>query len=703
MSSWLRNALVQILFLLCRFLFRVEIKGRLDESGILIANHLSYLDGVLLFLFLRPKPVFVVAADIFKNPFFRWALGAADCLAVNPKNPSFLKEALHMLAQNRSIVIFPEGRRSVTGSLMKVYRGPAFLAQKSQKPLIPVRLDGTGDFIWGARFLGKKRLRPKMTIYIGKAIVLSRLSSHEEKAFLRRLMEETCFATRPSQTIGAALLDAARRFGRFKTVLSDPFLPPLSYFKLFGAMALLERHLKHKTPSKEKIGILLPTASVGAMTIFAVMASGRTPVLFNYAAGHESLGKAMGLARLRILLTSRRFLEIAKLKIPPFAGQVVYIEDILTSASLGARLYALWFALFPHFLAQHPKDPAVILFTSGSEGVPKGVVLSHEALLANVRQVQAVIDIHQDDVFFSVLPLFHAFGLTAGLILPLLSGSRAHLYPTPLHFKTIPDEIYRQDATILLGTSTFLHHYGQTADPLDMQRLRAVVAGAEKLQEETAMLWHERFGIAMLEGYGTTEAAPVVSVNTFAFRKKGSVGKLLPGMEAAIVPFEGFAKGGELYLKGPNLMLGLLDPSDEELVWPKSALGSDWYPTGDIAEMDEEGFLFIIGRKKRFAKVAGEMVPLDAIEHFARCLDPEGSHAAVALPSGERGEIIVLVTTNQALSLESIKNMLEAEGLPNYMLPRLIVHEDDIPRLPTGKANYPQVMSMLAAKHFTSR
>ena len=312
-----------------------------------------------------------------------------------------------------------------------------------------------------------------------------------------------------------------------------------------------------------------------------------------------------------------------------------------------------------------------MLFTSGSEGTPKGVVLSHRNLLANRHQLAAVVDFSPQDIVLNALPVFHSFGLTGGLLLPLLAGVRTFLYPSPLHYRTVPELAYGVNATILFGTDTFLAGYARVADNYDFYSVRYVFAGAERVKPETRRVWFEKFGIRILEGYGATETSPALAVNTPMHFKAGTVGRLLPGIEHRLEPVEGIDEGGRLFVRGPNVMLGYLRAEKPGVLEPPA---DGWYDTGDIVEIDAEGFVTIKGRAKRFAKVAGEMVPLGAVEDFvAQASGRDEQHAVVTVPDAKRGEQLVLVTERADATRAALATAAREAGLPEIFVPRAIV------------------------------
>jgi acyl-[acyl-carrier-protein]-phospholipid O-acyltransferase/long-chain-fatty-acid--[acyl-carrier-protein] ligase len=333
----------------------------------------------------------------------------------------------------------------------------------------------------------------------------------------------------------------------------------------------------------------------------------------------------------------------------------------------------------------------VVLFTSGSEGTPKGVVLSHANLLANREQLAAKFDFSAQDVILNALPLFHSFGLTSATLLPLLSGMKVFFYPSPLHYRIVPEVAYDVNATVLFGTNTFLAGYGRHAHPYDFYSVRYVFAGAERLQEETRRLWARKFGLRILEGYGATETSPVIAGNSPMENREGTVGRILPGIAYRLEPVPGLEAGGRLVVRGPNVMLGyLLADRPGELVPPPDG----WYDTGDIVTLDADGYVTIRGRAKRFAKVGGEMVSLGAVEELAGRVWPGAQHAVVTRPDERKGEQLVLVTTAADADRAALAARARADGLSELHVPRAVVRAQTIPLLGTGKVDYRAVAAL---------
>ncbi|TNF95201.1 MAG: acyl-[ACP]--phospholipid O-acyltransferase, partial [Gammaproteobacteria bacterium] len=424
-----------------------------------------------------------------------------------------------------------------------------------------------------------------------------------------------------------------------------------------------------------------------------------------FTMGSSGLRSAIRTADLEIVITSRKFVESAALEnvVDDLSEQVriLYLEDIKQQIGIFNKIKALTASWFPSIAWRRcqgnckPDDSAVILFTSGSEGEPKGVVLSHKNLLANREQIAAVINFTPHDIMLSSLPLFHSFGLTAGVILPLLSGIKFFLYPSPLHYHIIPEIAYDIRATVLFGTNTFLAGYARKAHPYDFSSVRYAVAGAEKLQEETRRVWQEKFGLRILEGYGATETSPVLSLNTPTHFKQGTVGRLLPGVDHILQPVEGIDEGGRLVVKGPNIMLGYLMPDRPGVLQPpKTEKGEGWYDTGDIVTVDEQGFVTIAGRAKRFAKIAGEMVSLTQVEQLASACWPEHEHIVVCIPDARKGEQLVLVTTHENATRQELQKVVQDTGNSELLVPRLFIYQEKLPILGTGKIDYSHATSI---------
>jgi acyl-[acyl-carrier-protein]-phospholipid O-acyltransferase/long-chain-fatty-acid--[acyl-carrier-protein] ligase len=697
---------------LARLLFRVRVEGELTvapgERLLLVANHESFLDGPLLGLFLPIEPVFVVNTEIAQRPFFNWFLALSEYLTVAPANPMAMKKVLRLVESGRPVMIFPEGRITLTGALMKIYDGPAFIAAKTGARIVPVRLEGTARSYF-SRMAGNypRRWFPRIRLSIqasqriampteGKARERRRYAGEQ----LRHIMQDMLMRSYPMRTLGRALVEAGSAYGWRRPVVEDMQSGSYRYRDMLKMSLALGRLMARHTEAGENVGVMSPNVAATLGLVLGLSIQGRIPALLNYTSGAEGLSAACLAAGIKTVFSSRAFLEKAKLEWVPGAlpaARFIFVEDLKAELTRQDKLAIAWGLLFPRCAVPvgDPEQPAVVLFTSGSEGRPKGVVLPHRAILSNIAQILAVIDFTPEDKLLNALPIFHSFGLTAGALMPLFSGAQLLLYPSPLHYRVIPEVVYNHNCTLLMGTSTFLGHYAKQAHPFDFYRLRYVVSGAEKLSDAVRELWFEKFGIRLLDGYGATETAPVLAVNTPMAFKTGTVGQLLPNIEARLLPVPGIERGGELHVRGPNLMLGYYRPENPcVLEPPSSASGAGWHNTGDVVDIDAQGFVAIQGRVKRFAKIAGEMISLEAVERLALAASPERQHGALAQPDAQKGEVILLVSTDPELSPERLLHTARAQGFPELAVPRRLLYLEALPLLGSGKINYPKLKEL---------
>lgn len=504
-----------------------------------------------------------------------------------------------------------------------------------------------------------------------------------------------------NRTLFDALLDARRRAGGGAIAVEDQDRQPLTRDRLILAAAVLGRRLSAVTRKGESVGVLLPNVNGAAVTFVALTAYGRVPAMLNFSAGLKNLEAACDAAGIRTIVTSAAFVKTLKLEEVVEAlkrrATVVMLEDLRRAITTADKLVGAAFAKLPalgHALFRpRPDDVAVILFTSGTEGVPKGVALTHANLLANVAQILAIHRFSSTDVMFNALPVFHCFGLTAGLLLPLMGGFKSFLYPSPLHYKQIPGLVRESGTTILLATDTFAAGWGRAAEPEDFRSLRLTILGAERVKEPTRALWRQRFGVELYEGYGATECAPVIAVNRPGAARESTVGPLLPGIEARIEPVPGLDVGGRLHVRGPNVMRGYfrVDRPGVLQISP-----DPWYDTGDIVTIDADGYVAIRGRAKRFAKIGGEMVSLAAVEAYAAAVWPEASHAAVSLPDPRKGETIVLVSDHPDAASDALLAYAQSHGIPEIAVPKRVVTVDSLPILGTGKLDFVRIGEIAA-------
>jgi acyl-[acyl-carrier-protein]-phospholipid O-acyltransferase / long-chain-fatty-acid--[acyl-carrier-protein] ligase len=699
-----------------KYSFRVQVLGlenytQEHEPTLIISNHLSLLDGVFLFFFLPQDSLFLVnrlTADIW---YFKPFLFFIKMLKIDSENPIALKKAVAQIKNGSKIIVFPEGRISTLGIQMKIYPGAALIAEKSNATILPVAIEGLQySFLSYQRDRLKQRFFPKVTISILPARKLktslqptSKLRREQATALLDKTMKEANFESIYSkkEKLFEAVIQASVRHGRLRRVLSDASGINLTYQALLARSFILGQYILNKTEGDEDtIGVLLPNTTATAITFFGIQYAGKRTALLNFTSGLEGLNRACTLAKISTVITSKKFIEVAKLSttIKTLRSRInfLFLEEIKDDISPIEKLAGYWKSLFPlisYRMVNSDKASsscAVILFTSGSEGLAKGVALSHQNILSNYAQVQSLVDLNHTDKILNALPLFHAFGLLGGFLLPLLKGTESLQYPSPLHYRKIPEICYTQDITCLLGTNTFLNNYAKYAKFLDFHKLRYVLAGAEKLTESTRSKWVEQFGISIFEGYGVTEASPALAINYPGGHLSGTVGMLLAKIESRITAIDGLVEGGLLSVRGPNVMMGYLEDNGE--IEPTSGIiGPGWYDTGDIVDINSEGYITILGRGKRFAKIGGEMVSLASVEQTVAARWPEGEHVAENALDQEKGEQIILVTTNPNISRSELNEALKHAGKTNLLMPKKIIFIAKIPYLGSGKIDHESI------------
>ena len=704
--------------LLCRLCFRFRAYNTevLNAPGpvLLVPNHVSWLDWLFLVAVLDDDWKFVTSSTTAQASWFhRKMMLNSRTFPVDNSSPYAVREMAEYLEKGGRLVLFAEGRITLTGSLMKVFEGTGFLIRKTNAKVITCYLRGASRVRF-VRHKGWKQWFPRVTAHFSEVLQAPNLEniSHTDArqkltTWLRDRMTRQQFETEmeygaPS-ALAAVVETAANIPGR--VAFEDISFKELTYRRLLIGADLLAREWRRRlgpTPG-EPVGVLLPNVNSQPITLLGLWAAQKIPAMLNFSTGIPTMLLCAQLAGLRHIITSRQFLAKARLNLTPLeaAGiELIYLEDVSPHLSRFVKFSALVRHTFStgsglRDIPLRAEDTAVILFTSGSEGVPKGVELTHRNLLANVRQATAVIDLTDDDRFFNALPLFHSFGLMAGMLFPLVRGCYTFLYPSPLHYRVVPTLVYDKVCTVLMGTNTFLNGYARKAHAYDFNSVRYLIAGAEKVQNATLEIWSRKFGVRILEGYGATECSPMISLNTRMEPCVGSAGRLVPGMEHRLETVEGVEEGGRFFVRGPNVMKGYLNP---EVNQKFQELGG-WYDTGDIVHVDADGYLHIRGRMKRFAKVSGEMVSLTAVEDALAGAFPQyGLRCQVAVMAqhdADKGEKLIAVTNEPKLQLADVRAAVRAKGLSNLCAPREIKVVKIIPKLGTGKTNHRELEKLI--------
>jgi acyl-[acyl-carrier-protein]-phospholipid O-acyltransferase/long-chain-fatty-acid--[acyl-carrier-protein] ligase len=698
------NVLATCLRSVLQIVFRLRVRGgaAVRPGTLVIARHVSVLDPLILGLFLPGEPLVIASRDAARHPVAGRLLRAVRHIVLEGGHPLAVKQVVQHLRAGRTVVMFPEARVTVTGGIMKVYEAAGLIAARSAAPLVVARIDGLleSPFARVGRAWPRRSL-PRVALTLEPQCHLPSPADGAGRERRRRLadavlqrLQASCIGP-STDTLFDAFLNAVARHGRRTVIVEDVRGEPESYGDVLKSALALRRLAGRITREGEIVGVMMPTVTVALALVLGLTAGRRAPALLNYTAGPQALASAVCASGVRTVITARRFVALARLEgaVAALADcRIVYLEDLRASLGLADKVWILA-ALFAPRIAREPRatasDTALVLFTSGSEARPKGVALAHQAILANVAQMRAVIDFGPQDRYLNALPLYHTFGLIACSLLPLLTGTRLVLYTNPLHYRVIPELAYARDCTYVFGTSTFLAHYARHAHDYDFRSVRAVVCGGEKLNEAVADLWLRRFGLRILEGYGATECGPAMALNTPLAWRAGTVGRFLPGLEYRLVPVAGISDGAALHVRGPQLMKGCYfyeQPGD--LQPPRSEVGAGWYSTGDIVAVDADGYVQIRGRVKRFAKIAGEMVSLEMVERVAYDASPVCKHAATVEALPGVGESTVLFTTDATLDRIGLREAARRLGARDLAVARRIIHVPELPLLGSGKTDY---------------
>ncbi len=694
------------------FLFKVEVKGlenlkKAGQKALIIPNHTSYMDVLLISAFLEDEITFAVSDKLIEKTLVKFMTNLTDVRPLDPQSPFAVKYMVEQLNENKLCMILTEGIIDGGNTRMKIYEAPAMMAVKGNAPILPIRIDGASNAVF-SRILGTKfvfKLLPKITLNILEPVSFhfsEEMTTREirEKSSSRLhdiLMQMTFDSYDKNRTLFEAVSDSMHMAGYLKPIMEDTSRKPIKFCLFFLKAFILGRLMQRAVGDEKYVGLMIPTSNACAIAFFGLHAFGKTPAMINFTSGPKQVVSTCETIGLRTVITAHKVVNMAKLEhlieeLEKNKIRVVYLEDLKPSLKPKDELIGMAGALCPKTIYQKtcerkvsPDDTAVVLFTSGTEGLPKAVFLSHKNILSNCYQLPSIFDVYPNDVFLNCLPMFHSFGLGAGVVLPLLLGIKTVLYPTPLHYRIIPEICASVKATIFFGTDTFLAGYAKCANPYDFNSLRIVASGAEKVKEETRRIWAEKFGVRILEGYGATECSPFIAVNTFLHSKKDSVGRILPGMSYDLKPVEGITDGKELWVKGPNIMQGYMRHTAPLQLDPPH---NGWYDTGDIVSVDEDGYISIKGRCKRFAKIGGEMVSLLAVEMVVEKRYPDFISGAVNIPDAKKGEQIVLITTCKDITRDDLVSAFKAAGITELGLPSRIIVTDQPPLLGTGKFDY---------------
>lgn len=705
-----------------RLFFRFEIRGweNWENAGdnVLIApNYVSFVDPLILAVFLPEKVPFAIERRLTKKRFARFFLSIADTHILDADLPSTLKYFLSLLKNGGRCVIFPELQPTTIGLPMKLSVGVAMIADHTGAKILPIHIEGTEHTSF-SRTPHKKRIRffskvivtvlPAEKLDVPEGLTGKKRSAAAARCF-ERIMHRMCLAARiKKKPFFDNLIDARDKFGGKYRIYCDYGEKPVTFNGFITRILLISKALAEKRIKGKHIGVLLPTSLGGIISVYALEIIGFVPAMLNFSLGERSLIDCCRTARVKTIVTSRKFIELGKLDALIIAAlkagiRIIWLEDLASEITTGKKLYA---ALRAKFIRSNPEipgevnKPAVILFTSGSEGSPKGVVLSYNNVNVNNAQAYTRVNFYQADRLMNVMPIFHSFGLCAGMMIPIALGMFTYLYPSPLHYKTISSICYDERITILFATDTFLSGYAKAAsDNYDFSSIRLLIEGGEKLRASTQDLWFKRFGIRITEGYGVTEASPIVANNYYAHYKSGTVGHFVEDLEYRIEPVEGVREGGRLWLRGPSIMMGYMKISNPGVIEPPP---DGWYDTGDIVKLDEEDFVTILGRAKRFAKIGGEMISLAAVEELINECWPDCVNAIVLSRGGPKGEALSLITTGKNMKRDELRQQLVQMGVAEIAVPKKVIYMDDLPLLATGKADYVRLEEMLKERNLDS-
>lgn len=697
----LQRSIIRTLF---ELLFHVTVKNQkyCTQAGrrvLIIANHTSTIDALLIAAFM-PERISVILPIESKNTLLEFFCRIfADVHIVDIKDAMALRPIITLLKQNNKVLVFPERRSSVTGGLMKIYPGVGIIAQRANANILPICISGAQYSKFSLqKSLHKTYWLPKirLTIFEPKKLEADpaldkRKMNYAIALQLYRIMNNMIIeGCNNNQNIFNVLLSSAETFGQRKEIAEDASRKTLTYRQLILKSYVLGNTIKNIIPNDEYVGVMMPNVLANVVLVFGLIGHDKVPTMLNFSSGIAQVLSCVRTLQLKTIITSHAFIAGAKLEelekaLLKAEINLLYLEDVAKNMTPSDKIKGIVRFICKNKPKRTSDQAAVVLFTSGSEGMPKAVLLSHTNLLVNGNQGIAEAILNPADVFFNALPMFHSFGLGMGTFMTTLHGLKTIYYPSPLHYRIIPELVYDTNTTVLVGTDTFLAGYGEVANPYDFYKLRMAVVGAEKLKESTANLYLKKFGIRIMEGYGSTECSPLISVNSGLYYKEGSVGRIVPTLDYKLEPVEGITDGKRLFLRGKNVMMGYIKAENPGVLEP---VENGWYDTGDIVDIDEEDFIFIKGRAKRFAKVGGEMVSLTAVEIAINELYPNTMNAVVAISDPKKGERLVLFTTETNVDLSKIKAFIKQKGLSDLSSPAVFHELTELPLIGSGKVDY---------------
>jgi acyl-[acyl-carrier-protein]-phospholipid O-acyltransferase/long-chain-fatty-acid--[acyl-carrier-protein] ligase len=711
-----------VVWVLVHSVYRMRVRGRENipakGGALLVSNHLSLVDALLLGGSTDRPVRFLMFKGLYERPILGFFARAARAIPISSEQRPremlrSLKTASDAIRNGEVVCIFAEGQMTRIGQLLPFRRGFERIMKGVDAPIIPVHLDG----VWGSIFsfergryvwkLPKRALHP-ITVSYGTPLPSSSTALEVRQAVQELQTDAYKQHGKDLKPVPYAFIKTARRHP-FRIAMADATKHLRFGAALAGAL-YLSRRLEKEWAGQDMVGILLPPSLAGALVNFAAMFSGKVPVNLNYTLSNEGIASCAKQCSIQTVITSRVFLEKMKLQVP---GKAILLEDAAAKPRWGERLRALFGAfLLPASMIMRrkiqPDDLATVIFSSGSTGDPKGVMLTHDNVASNIAQLAQCFGFDRKDRILGILPFFHSFGFTGTLMLPLTNAMGVVFHPNPFDAKTIGELVAEHGVTFLLATPTFLQGYIRRCEPEQFGSLKLVLVGAEKLQERTAQAFEDRFGIRPLEAYGCTECSPAVTVNTRDYRargyrqvggKRGKIGHALPGVSIRIVDLDTMQPlpvglPGLMLVRGPNVMKGYLGRPAETA----KAIRDGWYVTGDIATIDEDGFVEITDRLSRFSKIGGEMVPHIKVEEKLHELADASEQVFIVTggPDEKKGERLLVLHTLAEEQLKGCLERLDQTGLPNLWVPRpqAFFKVDAIPYLGTGKLDLRRVREL---------